>query len=108
MVGWRIIGRGSIAVLITRGLVLVLVLVILFVSTSREDGEDVEGSPVFVAWFAGLAVLVARRRVVTDRGPIAVTWLLVLILVLVLVFVAKCPPASAVWSSIPRAGDTVA
>merc|ERR1719494_212264 len=96
---------GSIAVLITKGLVLVLVLVILFISTSGEDGEDVEGSPVFVAWFAGLAVLVARRRVVTDRGPIAVTW--VLVLVLILVFVAKCPPASAVWSSIPRAWDTV-
>ena len=108
LVGGGIVGRGCIAVFITRGLVFVLVFVILLVPTPREDGKDVEASSVLVTRSAGRAVLVARRSIVTDRGSITVAWLLVLVLILVLIFVTKSPSAGTVWSSIPRAGGAVA
>ena len=108
LVGGGIVGRGCIAVFITRGLVFVLVFVILLVPTPREDGKDVEASSVLVARSAGLAVLVARRSIVTDRGSITVARLLVLVLVvLILIFVTEGPSAGTVWSSIPGAGSSV-
>merc|ERR1712105_158948 len=65
----------------------------------REDGKDVEVSSVLVAWSTGLAVLVARRGIVTDRGSITVARLLVLVLVvLILIFVTEGPSAGTVRS----------
>merc|ERR1712076_13626 len=108
LVGGGIIGGRSIAVFITRGLVFILVLVILLVPTPREDCKDVEGSSVLVARSTGLAVLVARRGIVTDRGSITVARLLVLVLVvLILIFVTEGPSAGTVRGSIPRAGSSV-
>jgi hypothetical protein len=108
LVGGGIIGGGPVAVFITRGLVFVLVFVILLVPTPREDGKDVEGSSVLVARFAGFAVLVARRGIVTDRGSITVARLLVLVLVvLILILVTEGPSAGTVRNSVSGTGGTV-